>query len=87
MKSPIDSIYMYDSPMVLLEENCFELAAEEREILRYVNDWTGIIYYVVNDRDVLIVDSPTGSVLRVETLQEFYRESIEYCKEEIANEC
>ena len=87
MKTKIDSIYMYDSPMILLEDYCFELSAEEREILRYANDWTGIIYYVVNDRDVLIVDGPTGAVLRTETLQEFYRESVEYCKEEIANGC
>ena len=53
----------------------------QKDFFQCVDDFESFAYYVIDRKKLVLVDDLNGDVLNTQSLESFYRESIEYYNE------
>jgi len=74
----IKTIQHFDNAYDLLFEHDFEVNSVPAfaEFLKTVDDFSDLAYIVINFDTVYTVDETTGDVYRIDSITDFYKESI-----------
>lgn len=79
----IKAIEKFDNPYDLLFDHDFDVDSnpEFSDYLKFVNDYSCVVFYVINFETVLCADDITGDVFSVMTISEFYKANIKEFQE------
>ena len=79
----IKTIEKFDNPYDLLFDHDFDVDSNPdfSDYLKFINDFSPVVFYVINFDTVLCVDDITGDVFSVMTISEFYKANIKEFQE------
>lgn len=79
----IKTIEKFDNPYDLLFDHDFDVDSnpEFSDYLKFINDFSPVVFYVINFEMVICADDITGDVFNSMTITEFYKANIKEFQE------
>ena len=75
------TIEKYTDVCELFKDYGYPMTDNQADYFSGVDDYESFAYYIIDRKKLVLVDDINGDVLNTESLESFYRESMEYYNE------